>query len=116
MSGLRPTNSNSSATRPRTSWRESRSCVKIGSPMMSPTRMRGLSELWGSWNTTCTFRKCVLRSRTSNNGSRTFRLLHREPAPDMAPLVQTVLCGLLGTAVVHCMGATGVEATALREG
>src|SRR6266511_4867483 len=60
--------------------------------------------------------KCFFRSHTSNNGSGTFRLLHREPAPHAAPVVQTVLYGLLGTAVVHDIRATGVEATALREG
>ena len=31
--------------------------ASIGSVMMSPTRMRGLSELYGSWNTACTARR-----------------------------------------------------------
>ena len=31
--------------------------ISSGSAMMSPTRMRGLSELYGSWNTTCTARR-----------------------------------------------------------
>ena len=30
--------------------------------MMSSTRMRGLSELNGSWNTTCTARRYAMRS------------------------------------------------------
>src|SRR5262245_54875968 len=59
--------------------------------------------------------KCFLRSRTSNNGSGTFRLLHREPAPDAAAVVSVVLCGLLGTAVIDGIRATGVEATAQRQ-
>ncbi len=30
-------------------------CTRMGSPRMSPTFMRGLSELYGSWKMTCTF-------------------------------------------------------------
>ncbi len=47
-SGRKPTSSRSPATRARTSAEDRRSCALIGSPMMSPTRMRGLSELYGS--------------------------------------------------------------------
>ena len=61
-SGLRPTRSRSSVTRARTSAAPRPSCALTGSAMMSPTRMRGLSELYGSWKTTWTLRRYSCRS------------------------------------------------------
>src|SRR5438093_1577296 len=61
-SGARPTSSSTRPTRSsiaacgRSVW------ISSGSAMMSPTRMRGLSELNGSWNTTCTARRYAMRS------------------------------------------------------
>src|SRR5262245_10987381 len=56
-SGERPTSSRTSATRSRMADRESWVWISRGSAMMSCTRMRGLSELKGSWNTTWTARR-----------------------------------------------------------
>src|SRR5437879_3277372 len=51
MSARSPTSSRSSPTRDCVSRREVRSWATMGSPMISPTRMPGLSELKGSWET-----------------------------------------------------------------
>jgi len=56
-SGWSPTSASTSATRAPIAARERSVWISSGSAMMSPTRMRGLSELNGSWKTTCTARR-----------------------------------------------------------
>ena len=52
--GSRPTSARSRATRPAISWRPSVVFSTSGSPTIAPARIRGLSELHGSWNTAWT--------------------------------------------------------------
>src|SRR3989449_3333993 len=52
----------------------------MGSAMISPTRIRGLSELYGSWKTTCTLRRWS-RSAVPVSSARL------RPANSMAPAV-----------------------------
>src|SRR5262249_5121659 len=56
-SGRKPTSSRRCTTRARTSAEERRSCALIGSAMISPTRMPGLSELYVSWTPPGPFRR-----------------------------------------------------------
>src|SRR5499425_824582 len=53
----RPTRSSNRSRRLRTSADASDSLVTSGSTMIEPTRMRGLSDAYGSWNTACTERR-----------------------------------------------------------
>src|SRR5215510_11209028 len=61
-SGASPTSSSTQPTRSAIAPRERSVWISSGSAMMSATRMRGLSELKGSWNTTCTARRYAIRS------------------------------------------------------
>src|SRR5712691_11288274 len=64
-SGWRPTSSSTAPTRSRIAARARSVWISSGSAMMSCTRMRGLSELNGSWNTTCTARRYAMSSLPS---------------------------------------------------
>src|SRR5215470_8989658 len=57
----RPTRSSNRSRRLRTSADASDSLVTSGSTMIEPTRMRGLSDAYGSWNTACTERRYARR-------------------------------------------------------
>src|SRR5712691_1432338 len=60
--------------------------------------------------------KYFLRPRTSSNGSPTCGLLEGLPAPDGPAVTQVLLAGLLSTATVQGVRATGLEAAARRQG
>ena len=51
----RPTVSSSSCTRRSIRRRLPKRLMRSGSPMMLPIDSRGLRDVCGSWNTTCTF-------------------------------------------------------------
>src|SRR5437870_4329868 len=91
-SGWRPTSPSTSSTRSRIAARERSVWISRGSPMMSCTRIRGLSELNGSWNTTCTARRYVINSRPS-------RPAMSRPANAIAPAVG-VSCSRISLEVV----------------
>src|SRR5262245_27423635 len=61
-----PTRSSSRSRRLRTSAAASDSLVTSGSTMIEPTRMRGFSEAYGSWNTACTERRYARRFALSS--------------------------------------------------
>src|SRR5262245_46390203 len=61
-SGASPTSSSTWPTRSAIAPRERLVWISSGSAMMAPTRMRGLSALKASWNTTCTARRYAIRS------------------------------------------------------
>src|SRR5262245_52516900 len=61
-SRARPTSSSTSPTRASTAGRARSVWISSGSAMMSRTRMRGLSELNGSWKTTWTARRYAMSS------------------------------------------------------
>ncbi len=63
-SGLRPTTSSRSSTRRRRSPLGATSgWMSKGSPMMSPTVIRGLSEVYGSWKTIWMLRRTAFSAR-----------------------------------------------------
>src|SRR6266704_2908079 len=62
-SGDRPTRSSSSRTRRLTWSRFPRLWMRKGSESISPTRLRGLSDAYGSWNTICSSRRTGRSSR-----------------------------------------------------
>src|SRR5215813_6864634 len=77
-SGASPTSSSTRPTRSAIAPRERSVWISSGSAMMSATRIRGLSELNGSWNTTCTARRYAIRSAP-------WRLAMSRPSKRMVP-------------------------------
>jgi hypothetical protein len=63
-SGFSPTTSSSSCTlRRRSPLGATSGWISYGSPTMSPTVIRGLSEVYGSWNTIWMFRRTAFSAR-----------------------------------------------------
>src|SRR5436189_255951 len=82
----------------------------MGSAMISPTRIRGLSELYGSWKTTCTLRRWP-RSAVPVSSARL------RPSNSMAPAVgaHVVPPRILDPAAIHRLTAARMEATPGRQ-